>query len=311
MSEPRTVYGVGPRDAGKRLDQFLHERIPALSRSRIQQAIRARVTLSWGVGARPSTPVRAGGEVRIAMQPIVEEIRDVAIPVLARGDDWLAIDKPAGIPVHPVNSVKENTVIRMLRRQEGVDSLRLCHRLDRETTGVLLIAGSAAMAREIAPKFERGQVAKEYLALVEGETATDAGEVDSPIGAVQGAKVFVRRGLSEEGESAFTAWRVETRLAGRTLLRVFPRTGRRHQIRVHLAAIGHPIVGDLLYGRSDAAYLDLIRGVGDVRQAEGGAMRQMLHNARLVVTLSDATTIDVTAPVPEDMRAAIGGHPTI
>src|SRR5262249_6787948 len=95
VSEPPTVFGVGERDRGKRLDLFMHERIPGLSRARIQRAIAERVTLSWGVRARASPPVRPGGEVRIAYTPIVEEPLNLELDVLARGDGWLAVNKPA------------------------------------------------------------------------------------------------------------------------------------------------------------------------------------------------------------------------
>jgi 23S rRNA pseudouridine1911/1915/1917 synthase len=255
--------------------------------------------------------VRPGGEVLIAFTPVVEEVRDVAIPVLARGLAWLAVDKPAGIPVHPVNRVRENTIIRMLRRQEGLETLRLCHRLDRETTGVLLIAADAPTARALATAFQHGRVAKEYLAIVHGEVEAGAGEIDLPIGEALRSKVYVRREPCAAGESAFTAWRVERRLAGRTLLRVFPRTGRRHQIRVHLAAIGHPIVGDLLYGRSDTDYLDLVRGVGDVRRGSGAALRQMLHSARLLFPLEGAAAVVVEAPLPADMIEELASAPGV
>lgn len=305
MSEPRTVFGVGPRDAGKRLDVFLHERIPGLSRTRIQEAIRTRVSLSWGGKPRSSTAVRPGGEVRVAYTPVVEDVRDVAIPVLARGEGWLAVDKPAGIPVHPVNRIRENTLIRMLRRQERIETLRLCHRLDRETSGVLLVATAAAPARVIATAFERGEVVKEYLAIVEGETGRDSGTIDLPIGSARGSRVYVRRAASTDGEPATTRWRVERRLPGRTLLRVFPETGRRHQIRVHLAAIGHPVVGDILYGRPDADYLDLVKGVRDARRESGGERRQMLHCARLVFERPEGGRVDVTAPLPDDFEAAL------
>ena len=130
MSEPTTTFVVGKREGGKRLDQFLHERIPGLSRTRIQQAIRERVTLSWGVKARPATPVRPDGEVRIGWTPLPETLLEIHIPILARGRGWLAVDKPPGIPVHPVNKVRENSLIRILRRQEGCDesvpARRLC-----------------------------------------------------------------------------------------------------------------------------------------------------------------------------------------
>ncbi len=305
VSEPRTRFEIGPKDRGKRLDLFLSERIPGLSRARIQEAIRSRVILSWGVRARPSTSVRPGGEVRIVSAPSEEEIRDVPLPVLVRGDGWLAVNKPAGIPVHPVHRVKENSLIRMLRRQEGVETLRLVHRLDRETTGVLLVASGPDVARELSLSFERGRVRKEYLALVSGEPPQDDGAVDLAIGEATDSRVYVRRETGS-GQPARTRFRVERRLSGRTLLRVFPETGRRHQIRVHLAAIGHPILGDLLYGRGDEDYLSLVRDARDVRQASPGPKRQMLHCARLVFPdPGDDGERDVRASLPADFVAEI------
>ena len=298
MSEPQTVFTVGERDRGKRLDHFMHERIPGLSRARIQRAIDERVTLSWGVKARSATPVRPGGEVRIGYTPIAEDLLEIEIPVLTRGDGWLAVDKPAGIPVHPVNGVRENSLIRMLRRQQRHDDLRLVHRLDRETTGVLLVAEDAKTASTLATAFERGEVHKEYVALVHGAIEGEEGTIDAPIGDPEGRKVFVRRAVIPGGERAVTRWRVERRLVGATLLRLFPETGRRHQLRVHLEAIGHPILGDILYGRPDADYLDLVRGVRDARRDEGAPSRHLLHCARVAFG-----ALDVTAPLPDDVSS--------
>jgi 23S rRNA pseudouridine1911/1915/1917 synthase len=311
MSEPLTLFHVGHRDRGKRLDAFLHERIPGLSRARIQRAIEERVTLSWGVRARSATPVRPGGSVEVGHTPIVEDVRDVPLPILARGAGWLAVDKPSGIVVHPVNAVRENSLIRMLRRQEGVPDLRLAHRLDRETTGVLLIAENADTASALSTHFERGRVHKEYLAVVGGEVAGDGGTIELAIGADDGRRVFVRRVAKSGGERAVTRWRVERRLPGATLLRLFPETGRRHQLRVHLAAIGHPILGDILYGRPDADYLDLVRGTRDARSDDGGPARQLLHCARLVFPDPAGTgDVEVVAAVPADFpRLAEGDEP--
>ena len=300
MSEPRTVFGVGERDRGKRLDRFLHERIPGLSRARIQRAIDERVTLSWEVRPRASTPVRPGGEVRITTVPIVEEVRDVPLPILAEGDGWLAVNKPAGLVVHPVNTIRENSLIRMLRRQTGREGLRLVHRLDRETSGVLLIAEDAPSASVLSTAFERGRVEKEYLAIVEGEVAGGDGTIDLPIADGDRSRVYVRRETRADGERAVTRWRVERRLPGATLLRIFPETGRRHQIRVHLAAIGHPVAGDILYGRPDADYLALVAGSGDVRRDTGGPARQLLHCARIAFPGGE-----VAAPLPEDFVEAL------
>jgi RluA family pseudouridine synthase len=302
VSEPVTRYIVGKREGGKRLDQFLHERIPGLSRTRIQRAIRERVTLSWGVRARPATPVQPGGEVRIGFTPLVEELRQVAIPVLARGRGWLAVDKPPGIPVHPVNKVRENSLIRMLRRQENDEELRLVHRLDSETSGALLVAGDAPTASLLSRAFMHGKVYKEYLALVAGEVDGDEGEIDLPIGEARESRIYVKLETGH-GKPSRTAWRVERRLPGRTLLRLFPATGRRHQLRIHLAARGHPILGDILYGRPEEDYLRLVRGEGDAREERGEPARQLLHCALLRFPDPEGGgERQVEAPLPADFE---------
>jgi RluA family pseudouridine synthase len=307
MSE--TVFRVGPKDRGKRLDRFLQERIPALSRTWVQRAISRRVRVSWSVRVRPSTRVRAGGEVRVGFPPLRETPLDLKLEVLARGPGWLAVDKPAGIPVHPVNRVRANSLIRLLRRQEGDDGLRLVHRLDRETSGVLVVAGDPSTARALSTAFERGEVRKEYVAVVAGEVAGEAGTVTFPIGPSTDSEIRVRLAPSKAGKPAQTSWRVEQRLKGRTVLRVFPRTGRRHQIRVHLLALGHPILGDLLYGRDDADYLGLVRGDGDVRRDEDGPRRQLLHCARLVLPdPAGGPEIDVAAALAADVLVEIEGR---
>jgi len=294
VSEGSTRVAIGPRDVGKRLDRFLHERIPGLSRTRIQAAIRERVALSWGVRPRPATPVRAGGIVRIAHRRSEERPIDPGIPILAAGSGFVVVDKPARVPVHPVNGVVENSLIRMLRRQLGDPGLRLAHRLDRETTGVLLVAADAPTARLLGCAFQDGRVDKEYLALVAGDVSSDDGSIDAPIGPARESRVAVRLETGH-GKPALTRWRVERRLEGSTFLRLFPQTGRRHQLRVHLEAIGHPILGDALYGRDDRDYLDLVAGTRDARLEEGGPRRQLLHGARLTVG-----EIDVEAPIPAD-----------
>lgn len=300
MSEPTTVFCVGGREGGKRLDQFLHERIPGLSRTRIQQAIRERVTLSWGVRARPATPVRPGGEVRIGYTPLPETLLDLHLPVLKRGPGWLAVDKPPGIPVHPVNKVKENSLIRMLRRQEGREGLRLVHRLDSETSGVLLVAEDPPTSRFLSQAFMREEVHKEYLALVTGRVEGERGRIDLPIGDAQGSRIYLKLEAGR-GKPALTDWRVERRFEDRTLLRLCPRTGRRHQLRVHLAAVGHPVLGDILYGRPEGDYLAMVRGEGDARRGASGPRRHLLHCALLrFPDPAGGETREVRSPLPLD-----------
>jgi 23S rRNA pseudouridine1911/1915/1917 synthase len=304
VSEPQTRFPVGPKDAGKRLDRFLKERIPGLSRTRIQRAIEERVALSWGVAPRAATPVLAGGEVEVRPRTLDEVRIEIEIPVLVRGTSWLAVDKPPGIPVHPVHRVLENSLIRMLRRQEGDPELRLAHRLDAETSGALLVCRTSEAARALSLAFHRGEVQKEYLALVAGDVEGDAGTIDVPIGDAMRSRVWERREVGH-GQLARTDWRVERRLGDRTLVRVFPHTGRRHQIRVHLAAIGHPILGDLIYGRPDEDYLRRLRGEADPRDSEGGPTRQLLHCESLAFDDPDGhVRCRVVAPLPGDFRLA-------
>jgi 23S rRNA pseudouridine1911/1915/1917 synthase len=306
MSEPVTVFRVGERDRGKRLDRFLQERIPGLSRTRLQRAIRARIAVSWDAATRPSTPVRPGGTVHVGWTPAPEPRLDLHLPVLARGEGWIAVDKPPGIPVHPVSRVRDNSLIRILRRQEGREGLRLVHRLDRETSGVLLVAEDARSAAVLSLAFTRGEVSKTYLALVRGELEGDEGVVRLPLGEIEGRAVQVRREVVAGGQAAVTRWQVVRRLPGRTLLRVRPETGRRHQIRVHLESIGHPVLGDPLYGRPDRDYLDLVGGVRDARGEEGGPTRQLLHAAELDFREpSPGPRVRIVAPLPPDFQDRI------
>ena len=314
MNDRASRYTVGPRDAGKRLDHFLGECIPGLSRVRLQHAIRERVALSWGVRARPATPVRPGGEVQLAHRMLDEAPLDIRLSILARGAGWIAVDKPPGIPVHPVHRVVENSLIRILRRQEQNPELRLAHRLDAETSGVMLVCDGVASSRVLSPAFMRGEVDKQYLALVVGELSGESGCIDLPIGPARNSRIHVKLEAGH-GRPSRTVWTVERRLGDRTLLRLAPESGRRHQLRVHLAAIGHPILGDLLYGRPEGDYLARARGEGDARVADGGPRRHLLHSVRLEFPdPAGRGRLRVDSPLPEDFQHALerpAGPPSV
>jgi 23S rRNA pseudouridine1911/1915/1917 synthase len=302
VSEPVTRFLVGKRDAGKRLDRFLHERIPGLSRTRIQRAITERVRLSWDVEPRPATSVRPGGEVCIVPRERFERPLDLKLSILARGRGWLAVDKPPKLPVHPVHDTVENTLIRILRRQEGDPGLRLAHRLDSETSGALLVATDVPASRRLARAFMDGEIAKHYLALVAGRVGPDEGTIDRAIGPARESRIRTRL-ESGHGKPSRTDWRVVRRFADRTLVRLSPATGRRHQLRVHMEALGHPILGDILYGRPDADYLRLVTGRGDVRHSHG-PRRHLLHCWRLAFRdPADGEPRRVEAPLPGDFAA--------
>ncbi len=307
LEDGSAIYVVGDRDPSIRLDLFLKARIPKLSRRRIQDAIRTRVLVPGHTSPKPATLLRQGDTVVVEpAAPPPEEEPDIRVPVLYQDDELLVIDKPAGLLAHPSNHVKKGSLTYVLSRQ--IDGpIHLVHRLDRETSGVMVIARSAAVARELSRQVGRERVGmrKSYLAIVFGELKIGEGCIDLPIGKAERSAVYVKRGVNEEqGRASRTLFRLESRGGGFSLVRAWLHTGRRHQIRVHLAAIGHPVVGDKLYGPAESHYLRFIKGGFDERmQRELLTERQMLHASELTFRHPRGHEMGFEAPVPPDMRA--------
>ncbi|MEW6073532.1 MAG: RluA family pseudouridine synthase [Planctomycetota bacterium] len=313
-----------------RLDAFLQRRLPWRSRTSIQGLIRdgtVRVLLAGpgpeeapGEGTaerRCSRLLRHGMCVVVAVPPahrlprLAAESADLAI--LFEDDDVLCVDKPPFLPVHPSGRHLADSLIQRVHaryRAAGAGErlpLRLGHRLDRETSGAVLVGKGDAAHRHLRRQFEAGEVEKDYLAIVRGSPAADEGLVTLPLGPAHAGAVRLKMIVSMDGLPAETSWTVVERHGAVSLVACRPRTGRQHQIRVHLAAIGHPVVGDKLYGPGEEYFLRAAAGTltpADLRAL--GLPRHALHCHRLAWRSPSAgTRCAATSPLPADMRALL------
>jgi 23S rRNA pseudouridine1911/1915/1917 synthase len=292
-------------DAGKRLDHFLQERLADYSRARIQSWIRdGRVSVN-GAAPKASMLLRGGEHIDVApaeLPPLKATPEDLPIEILYEDESVIAVNKPAGIVVHAGAGAHSGTLVNRLvhhfsRLSKIGGELRpgIVHRLDRGTSGVMLVARTDAAHRALAAQFSGRTVEKVYVALVEGRMAADSGRIDTPIARdpVRRMRMTARLG---HGREAHTEFRVRQRFERFTFLEVRIGTGRTHQIRAHLTSIGHPVAGDRMYGaRSPGIELS----TGERSKAE----RIFLHAWRIAFT-SPATgeRVSVEAPLPADLE---------
>jgi 23S rRNA pseudouridine1911/1915/1917 synthase len=189
---------------------------------------------------------------------------DALFPVLHEDDDLLVVNKPAGLVCHPTKDGERSSLIGRIRLHLGHSEGRLVNRLDRETSGIVLVARHEGAARELGRLFARRAAEKRYLAIVHGHPASDETSIVAPLGKDEGSPVAIKDCVRTGGADARTdvhVLRRFTREGGAfSLVEAVPRTGRKHQIRIHLAHVGHPIVGDKIYGGDDRLYLRLVTG---------------------------------------------------
>ena len=250
-------FNASPDDAGKRLDHYLQEHLAEHSRSRIQAWIRDGEVLVNGLRTKPSLVLRGDERLDVspaAAPPLQAEPEDLPVEVLYQDASVIAINKPAGLVVHAGAGAHSGTLVnRLVHHFKSLSSMGgelrpgIVHRLDRGTSGVLLVARNDAAHRALAAQFAGRTVEKTYLALVEGQVASESGQLTTPISRdpVRRTRMTARPG---KGRSAFTEFRVRQRFKGFTYLEIRIGTGRTHQIRVHLSSVGHPVAGDRLYG---------------------------------------------------------------
>lgn len=304
---------VDAAEAGQRLDLFLARRLPQLSRSRLQALARlGHVTLD-GVPARASQRLRAGQRARVeepAPVPARPRAEPIPLRVVYEDAELLVIDKPAGLVVHPGAGRDSGTLVNALLHHVrdlsgigGVERPGIVHRLDRGTSGLMVVAKADASHRALQAQFQDRRVLKEYLALVLGVPARGRGEITAGIGRdpVHRKRMSVRAPRSREARSRYE---VEEAFDGAALLRVRILTGRTHQVRVHLASLGHPVAGDAAYGgrreppSRDPAARALLRSLA----------RPALHAARLgFAHPASGALLRFESGLPPDLAAVVDG----
>jgi 23S rRNA pseudouridine1911/1915/1917 synthase len=255
-AQTQVEYRAGAADAGRRLDAFLQEHVFWRSRTDLQRRIREARVLVDGKPARKNSRLQPGQVVTVFVDEVAAAaevpVASIPIEILFEDEHLVALDKAAGTVVHPVGRHVLDTVINALHvryREAGRDVVpMIVHRLDRETSGVLVLAKNPEARKRLGAHFETRRVAKSYLAVVAGVVRDDRGAIDLPIGSDPHSEIRLKMACVPEGRPSLTEFEVLARGRGWSLVRCRPRTGRQHQIRVHLAAIGHPILADALYG---------------------------------------------------------------
>jgi 23S rRNA pseudouridine1911/1915/1917 synthase len=315
----RTELRVPHANRGERLDRWIVSQCPELSRARVQELIECELVLVNGSVARASLKLRGGEQVLVQVSPrppLRAEAEAIPLDVVYEDDDLLVVNKPAGMSVHAGAGNSRGTLVNaLLGRGQSLSlggsgdesTLRpgIVHRLDKETSGLIVIAKNDYAHAELAESFRKRAVKKIYIALAEGRLEKESGRIGLPIGRdpIRRTRMKAFPAHSKPGRrlpagvvrEALTEWRKLSEFGPATLVEVQLHTGRTHQIRVHFAAIKHPLAGDSLYGASAQLHVD---------KGELPALaRQFLHAAKLGLPHPrTGDWIEVRAPLPRDLR---------
>ena len=306
--DPASARGVEtvevPEDRdGQRVDNFLTGRLKGVPKSLVYRLLRTGQVRINGKRAKPDVRLAAGDRVRIPPVRVAERVDGgpppagqsarVEAAILSEDRDFLVIDKPAGVASHGGSGVSFGA-IELLRAARPRDTLELAHRLDRDTSGVLVLAKKRSALTKLQAEIREGRVEKRYLALLEGRLPTQKLIVDAPLrkSVLQGGERMVR--VDDEGKASRSRFSEVERFADATLAEIAIETGRTHQIRVHSAHIGHPIAGDEKYG--DREFNRAMR--------EKGLKRLFLHAARFEFSIGERS-YGFSAPLPDDLKRVL------
>ncbi len=284
---------------GARLDKYVVDKYSELSRTRVQKLINDGYVTVNGSAARAGLKLNVGDKVTVSIpppapSPLLPE--DIPLNILYEDSDLLVIDKPAGLTVHPAPGHPAHTLVNAILSHladlsDASDSPRpgIVHRLDKDTSGLMLVAKNSLAQANLSDQFKNRSVAKAYLALVKGHLTPEHGIIEAPIGRDSRNRKRMAVTVKDSGREARTRYQVVRYLDDYTLLEAIPETGRTHQIRVHLAAIGYPVVGDTTYGVK-SPHLS----------------RQFLHASRLGFHLpSSGEYVEFKSSLPPDLEKAL------
>jgi len=293
--------------AGWRLDRALAAAVPTLSRERLKALIRSGAVETAGHAIRdPATKVRGGENLSVVVpepKPAHNAPQDIPLTVVFEDEHLLVVDKPAGLVVHPAAGNLDGTLVNALLHHcagqlsgiGGVARPGIVHRIDKDTSGLLVIAKSDVAHEGLARQFAAHSIDRRYLAIVSGVPKASHGIVDAPLArsATNRKKIAIVEG--KRGKRAVTHWRRLEVLRDAALVECRLETGRTHQVRVHMASLGHPLVGDPVYGRSGKTHGKLLKELGFHRQA--------LHAAELGFTHPvTRSRLSFSSPMPPDMQ---------
>lgn len=310
VSENTAIFHVADEHAGKRIDNYLASQIRDWSRARLQRLIEDDEVLVNGQTTKAAYKLRAGDEIEVDLSPAPDAEfipENIPLNIVYEDDSIVVVDKPAGLAVHPGAGVSSGTLanalaFHFLHLSTNAGKFRpgIVHRLDKNTSGLLVVAKTEVAHENLAEQFRSRTVKKSYLALVHGSVEKDSGKISEPI--TRDPRNRIRMAVGSGGRTAVSLYQVKKRYPRFTLLQVDLKTGRTHQIRVHLAWLEHPVVGDDVYdGGRDKTVSD-----PNLRAKIRRLNRQFLHSEKLgFIHPKTQAPMHFSAPLPPDLASLL------